>query len=106
MYITDMSALYELTGQVTYRMTYNHSAHIRVRCGIYRFVRRVPADLQKIDAPALHLVIVDEADGPETSPTMIQAVEIYLRLKAEFPAAQPPPTINHGTSPTEIPRLA
>ena len=47
MYITDMSAFYVLTGQVTYRMTYNQSPHIRVRSGIYHFVRRVPADLQQ-----------------------------------------------------------
>merc|ERR1711991_601732 len=31
MYITDMSAFYVLAGQVTYRMTYNQSPHIRVR---------------------------------------------------------------------------
>ena len=47
MYITDMSAFYVLTGQVTYRMTYNQFLHIRVRSGIYHFVRRVPADLQQ-----------------------------------------------------------
>ena len=47
MYITDMSAFYVLTGQVTYRMTYNQSPHIRVRNGIYHFVRRVPADLHQ-----------------------------------------------------------
>ena len=47
MYITDMSVFYVLTGQVTYRMTYNQSPHIRVRSGIYHFVRRVPADLQQ-----------------------------------------------------------
>ena len=35
------------TGQVTYSMTYNQSPHIRVRSGIYHFVRRVPADLQQ-----------------------------------------------------------
>ena len=47
MYITDISAFYVLTGQVTYRMTYNQFPHIRVRSGIYHFVRRVPADLQQ-----------------------------------------------------------
>ena len=112
MYITDMSAFYVLTGQVTYRMTYNQSPHIRVRSGIYHFVRRVPADLQqhyrsdrvsislrtksaraasrsamsisqrlddywhglrlqKMDVPALHLVIDDDADVPDNSPTMM-----------------------------------
>ena len=121
MYITDMSAFYVLTGQVTYRMTYNQSPHIRVRSGIYHFVRRVPADLQqhyrsdrvsislrtksagaasrsavsisqrlndywhglrlqKMDVPALHLVIDDEADVPDTSPTMMKAVETYFIL--------------------------
>ena len=105
-------------------MTYNQSPHIRVRSGIYHFVRRVPADLQqhyrsdrvsislrtksaraasrsavsisqrlddywhglrlqKMDVPALHLVIDDEADVPDNSPTMMEAVETYLRLKAE-----------------------
>ena len=124
MYITDMSAFYVLTGQVTYRMTYNQSPHIRVRSGIYHFVRRVPADLQqhyrsdrvsislhtksaraasrsalsisqrlddywhglrlqKMDVPALHLVIDDDADMPDNSPTMMEAVETYLRLKAD-----------------------
>ena len=124
MYITDMSAFYVLTGQVSYRMTYNQSAHIRVRSGIYHFVRRVPADLQqhyrsdrvsislrtksaraasrsavsicqrlddywhglrlqKMDVPALHLVIDDDADVLDNSPTMMEAVETYLRLKAE-----------------------
>ena len=42
MYITDMSAFYVLTGQVTY----NQSPYIRVRSGISHFVRRVPVDLQ------------------------------------------------------------
>ena len=124
MYITDMSAFYVLTGQVTYRMTYNQSPHIRVRSGIYHFVRRVPADLQqhyrsdrvsislrtksaraasrsavsisqrlddywhglrlqKMDVPALHLVIDDDADVPDNSPTMMEAVDTYLRLKAD-----------------------
>ncbi len=113
-----------LTGQVTYRMTYNQSPHIRVRSGIYHFVRRVPADLQqhyrsdrvsislrtksaraasrsavsisqrlddywhglrlqKMDVPALHLVTDDEADVPDNSPTMMEAVDTYLRLKAD-----------------------
>ncbi|MEL0292268.1 MAG: DUF6538 domain-containing protein, partial [Alphaproteobacteria bacterium] len=27
-------------------MTYNQSSYIRVRFGVYHFVRRVPADLQ------------------------------------------------------------
>ena len=116
--------IHVLTGQVTYRMTYNQSPHIRVRSGIYHFVRRVPADLQqhyrsdrvsislrtksaraasrsavsisqrlddywhglrlqKMDVPALHLVIDDEADVPDNSSTMMEAVETYLRLKAD-----------------------
>ena len=36
-----------LTGQVSYRMTYNQSSYIRVRFGIYHFVRRVPADVKQ-----------------------------------------------------------
>ena len=105
-------------------MTYNQSSYIRVRFGIYHFVRRVPADLQqhyrsdrvsislrtksaraasrsavsisqrlddywhglrlqKMDVPAMHLVIDDEADVPDNSPTMMEAVETYLRLKAD-----------------------
>ena len=112
-----------LTGQVTYRMTYNQSSYIRVRFGVYHFVRRVPADvkqhyrsdrvsislrtksakaairsaqsisqrlddywhglrLQKMDVPALHLVIGDNDDAGYDSPTMTEAVDIYLRLKA------------------------
>ena len=39
--------------------------------------------LQKMDAPALHLVIDDEADVPGNSPTMVEAVDTYLRLKAD-----------------------
>ena len=111
-----MSVFYVLTGQVTYRMTCNQSPHIRVRNGIYHFVKRVPADLlqhyrsdwvsislrtksaraasrsavsirqrlddywhglrlQKMDVPALHPVIHDEADVPDNSPTMMEAVD-------------------------------
>ena len=124
MYITDMYALIVLTGQVTYRMTYNNSSHIRIRFGVYHFVRRVPSDvrqhyrsdrvsislrtkseatatrsaksisqrlddcwhglrLQKMDVPALHLVIGDTEDVDDNSPTMMEAVDIYLRLKAD-----------------------
>ena len=112
-----------LTGQVSYRMTYNQSSYIRVRFGVYHFVRRVPADvkqhyrsdrvsislrtksakaairsaqsisqrlddywhglrLQKMDVPALHLVIDDKDDVMDDSPTMMEAVDIYLRLKS------------------------
>ena len=39
--------------------------------------------LQKMDVPALHLVIDDEADMPDNSPTMMEAVDTYLRLKAD-----------------------
>ena len=104
-------------------MTYNQSSYIRVRFGVYHFVRRVPADvkqhyrsdrvsislrtksakaairsaqsisqrlddywhglrLQKMDVPALHLVINDEDSVVDDSPTMMEAVDIYLRLKA------------------------
>ena len=105
-------------------MTYNQSSYIRVRFGIYHFVRRVPADvkqhyrsdrvsislrtksakaafrsaqsisqrlddywhglrLQKMDVPALHLVIGDNDDVGDDSPTMMEAVDIYLRLKPD-----------------------
>ncbi|ADE39555.1 DUF6538 domain-containing protein [Candidatus Puniceispirillum marinum] len=104
-------------------MTYNQSSYIRVRFGVYHFVRRVPADvkqhyrsdrvsislrtksaktatrsaqsisqrlndywhglrLQKMDVPALHLVIDDKDDVVDDSPTMMEAVDIYLRLKS------------------------
>ena len=116
--------IYVLTGQVAYRMTYNQSSHIRVRFGVYHFVRRVPADLkhhyrsdrvsislrtksanvarrtaqsicqrledywhglrlQKMDVPALHLVISDAPDLQDNSPTMMEAVDVYLRLKSD-----------------------
>jgi len=105
-------------------MTYNLSPHIRVRSGIYDFVRRVPADLQqhyrsdrvsislrtrstkaayrsamsisqrlddywhglrlqKMDVPALHLVIDGEADVTDNNPTMMEAVDSYLLLKKD-----------------------
>ena len=63
MYITDMSAFYVLTGQVTYRMTYNQSPHIRVRSGIYHFVRRVPADLHRRDLGAAEVGVGARAVG-------------------------------------------
>jgi hypothetical protein len=104
-------------------MTHSQSPHIRVRFGIYHFVRRVPADvqqyyrsdrfsislrtkspkaasraaqsisqrlddywhglrLQKMDVPALHLLIDDKADMKDKSPTLPEAVEMYLQLKA------------------------
>ena len=105
-------------------MTYNNSSHIRIRFGVYHFVRRVPSDirphylsdrvsvslrakseatatrsaksisqrlddywyglrLQKMDVPALYLVISDTEDVDDNSPTMMEAVDIYLRLKAD-----------------------
>jgi hypothetical protein len=116
--------IYVLIGQVAYRMTYNQSSHIRVRFGVYHFVRRVPADLQhhyrsdrvsislrtksanvarrtaqsicqrledywhglrlqKMDVPALHLVISDAPDMQDNSPTMMEAVDVYLCLKSD-----------------------
>ena len=104
-------------------MTYNQSSYIRVRFGIYHFVRRVPADvqqyyrsdrvsmslrtksvkaatraaqsinqrlddywyglrLQKLEVPALHLLIDDKADVEDKNPTLLDAVEMYLQLKA------------------------
>ena len=46
LYITDVSSFYALTGQMTYRMTYNQCPLIR-RNGIFYFSRRFPADLQQ-----------------------------------------------------------
>ena len=104
-------------------MTYNQSSYIRVRFGVYHFIRRVPADvkqyyrsdrvsislrtksakaairsaqsisqrlddyrhglrLQKMDVPALHLLIDNIDDVVDDSPTMMEAVDIYLRLKS------------------------
>ena len=105
-------------------MTYNNSSHIRVRFGVYHFVRRVPSDvrqhyrsdrvsislrtkseataarsaksisqrlddywyglrLQKMNVPALHLVIGNKDDVDDNSPTMMEAVDVYLSLKAD-----------------------
>ena len=105
-------------------MTYNNSSHIRIRFGVYHFVRRVPSDvrqhyrsdrvsislrtkseatakraaksisqrlddywhglrLQKMDVPALHLVIGNKDDVVDDSPTMMEAVDVYLRLKTD-----------------------
>ena len=36
-----------------------------------------------MDVQALHLVIDDDADLPDNSPTMTEAMETYLRLKAD-----------------------
>jgi hypothetical protein len=110
--------IYVLTGQVAYRMTYNQSSHIRVRFGVYHFVRRVPADLkhhyrsdrvsislrtksanvarrtaqsicqrledywhglrlQKMDVPALHLIISDAPDMQDNSPTSVYPTNVY-----------------------------
>ena len=122
--MTDMYTLIVLTDQVTHRMTYNNSSHVRVRFGVYHFVRRVPFHvrqhyrsdrvsislrikseaaatrsaqsisqrlddywlglrLQKMDVPALHLVISDTKDVDDNSPIMMEAVDVYLRLKAD-----------------------
>ena len=105
-------------------MTYNNSSHIRIRFGVYHFVRRVPSDvrqhyrsdrvsislrtkseatatrsaksisqrlddywyglrLQKMNVPALHLVIGNKDDVDDNSPTMMEAVDVYLSLKAD-----------------------
>ena len=125
MHMTDMYALIVLTGQVTYRMTYNNSSHIRVRFGVYHFVRRVPSDvrqhylsdrvsislrtkseataarsaqsisqrlddywhglrLQKMDVPALHLVIGDKVNADDNSPIMMETVQIHMENDAEL----------------------
>ena len=105
-------------------MTYNNSSHIRIRFGVYHFVRRVPSDvrqhyrsdrvsislrtkseatatrsaksisqrlddywyglrLQKMNVPALHLVIGNKDEVDDNSPTMMEAVDVYISLKAD-----------------------
>ena len=39
--------------------------------------------LQKMDVPALHLVIGNKDNVDDNSPPMMEAVDIYLRLKAD-----------------------
>ena len=40
--------------------------------------------LQKMDVPALHLVIGDKEDVDDNSPTMMEAVEIHMESDAEL----------------------
>ena len=104
-------------------LTYkNSSSHLRIRQGIYHFVRRVPSDLQQyyksdrislslktrshnhalrtassinqrlddywlglrlkeMDVPALHLLVEDGKENEHSSPTILEALDIYLRIK-------------------------
>ena len=104
-------------------LTYkNSSSHLRIRQGIYHFVRRVPSDLQQyyksdrvslslktrshnhalrtassinqrlddywlglrlkeMDVPALHLLVEDGKENEPSSPTILEAADIYLRIK-------------------------
>ena len=104
-------------------LTYkNSSSHLRIRQGIYHFVRRVPTDLQQyyrsdrvsislktrshnnamrtassinqklddywlglrlkeMDVPALHLLVEDGKENEHSSPTILEAADIYLRIK-------------------------
>ena len=104
-------------------LTYkNSSSHLRIRQGIYHFVRRVPSDLQQyytsdrvslslktrshnhalrtassinqrlddywlglrlkeMDVPALHLLVEDGKENEHSSPTILEAADIYLRIK-------------------------
>ena len=39
--------------------------------------------LQTMDVPALHLVIGHKEDVDDNSPTMMEAVDVYLRPKAD-----------------------
>ena len=39
--------------------------------------------LQKMDVPTLYLVIGDKVNADDNSPTMMEAVDVYLRLKAD-----------------------
>ncbi len=134
MYMTDMLPFVVQTGQVTYRMTYNQSSHVRLRLGVCHFVGGVPSDirqyyrrdrvtnslrtkseaaatrsaksisqrldyywhdlrLQKIGIPGLHLVIGDNVEVDDSSPSMMDAVDVYLRLKAD----KQTPTFIHAT---------
>ena len=36
-----------------------------------------------MDVPALYLVIGDKVNADDNSPTMMEAVDVYLRLKAD-----------------------
>ena len=82
-----------LTGKVTYRMTYNINSYIRVRFGIYYFVRRVPADLQhyyRSDRVSMSLRTKSENAAKRTAQSICQRLDNYwhgLRLqKMEVPA--------------------
>ena len=85
--------IYVLTGQVAYRMTYNQSSHIRVRFGVYHFVRRVPADLQhhyRSDRVSISLRTKSANVARRTAQSICQRLEDYwhgLRLqKMDVPA--------------------
>ena len=76
-----------LTDQVTYRMTYNNSSHIRVRFGVYHFVRRVPSDVRqhyRSDRVSISLRTKSEATAARSAKSINQRLDDYwygLRLQ-------------------------
>jgi len=73
--------IYVLTGQAAYRMTYNQSSHIRVRFGVYHFVRRVPADLKhhyRSDRVSISLRTKSANVARRTAQSICQRLEDYL----------------------------
>ena len=67
-----------LTGQVTYRMTCNKFSHIRVRFGVYHFVRRVPADVRqhyRSDLVSISLRTKSEATAPRSAKSITQRLD-------------------------------
>ena len=78
MYMADMYALIVLTGHVTYRMTYNNSSHIRVRSGVYHFVRRVPFDVRQhysSDRVSISLRAKSEATAARSAQSISQRLD-------------------------------
>ena len=80
MYITGMCALIVLTDQVKYRMTYNNSSHIRVRFGVYHFVRRVPYDVRqhhRSDRVSISLRTKSGATATRSAKSICQRLDDY-----------------------------
>ena len=74
-------------------MTYNQSSYIRVRFGIYHFVRRVPADVKqhyRSDRVSISLRAKSEATATRSAKSISQRLDDYwhgLRLqKMDVPA--------------------
>ena len=74
-------------------MTYNNSSHIRVRFGVYNFVRRVPSDVRqhyRSDRVSISLRTKSEATAAHSAKSISQRLDDYshgLRLqKMDVPA--------------------